>query len=276
MSKAVIRIAAEDHPLALRRAELLMDCVTENGFEPRLLPVPVPADASVFPVLGEVLRRGEAELLLCRWEERPQTPDPDLPMAALSAREDPRDALILEGGDPFSGGVIGCSGENRRLQLMELFPGLEIISLEGDAFSQLRQLEQGRCGALVLSAADLKAMGLEKRICRIFSAEELLPAPGQGVWTVCCRQGTDLSCLRGYSSVDSCFVSLAEKAFMRPLKGRGVIWSRLLPDGETLLLRGALCSGQAGVLKGSISGGKGKAELLGRTLAANLMIRELR
>jgi hydroxymethylbilane synthase len=64
--------------------------------------------------------------------------------------------------------------------LRSLRPDLKIEPLRGNLDTRLRKLDEGQYAAIVLAAAGLKRLGLADRIRHIFSADEMLPAAGQG------------------------------------------------------------------------------------------------
>ena len=83
---------------------------------------------------------------------------------------------------------LGCSSLRRTLQLKELYPEMEVKSIRGNLQTRLRKLDNGEYSGLILAAAGLKRLGLENRICRYFSEDEILPAAGQGILAVQGRQ----------------------------------------------------------------------------------------
>ena len=80
--------------------------------------------------------------------------------------------------------VIGCSSLRRKLQLGSLYPEAEIRNIRGNVLTRLEKLDTGEYDALVLAAAGLIRLGLEERISRFFSVEEILPSAGQGIMAV--------------------------------------------------------------------------------------------
>lgn len=68
--------------------------------------------------------------------------------------------------------------------------------MRGNVLTRLEKLDHGEYGALVLASAGLRRLGLEHRISRYFSPDELLPAAGQGVLAVQCRAGWDTGFLQ--------------------------------------------------------------------------------
>lgn len=56
---------------------------------------------------------------------------------------------------------------------------MEVKSIRGNLQTRLRKLDEGQYSALILAAAGLKRLGLESRINRYFTADEIIPAAGQ-------------------------------------------------------------------------------------------------
>ena len=137
--------------------------------------------------------KGRIDLAVHSLKDMPMEESSKIPILGYTKREDVRDVLVLpEGGKPWEGrGVIGCSSFRRRIQGERLFPQAEFRSIRGNVLTRLEKLDRGEYDALILAAAGLKRLGLEHRICRYFSAEEILPAAGQGILAVQGRAGED-------------------------------------------------------------------------------------
>ena len=140
----------------------------------------------------------------------------------------------------------------------------------GNVQTRLRKLDEGQYGALVLAAAGLKRLGLEDRISRYFSTEEMVPAAGQGILAIQGRAGVDYGYLHGFFDPDAETCAKAERAFVRELNGgcSAPIGAYGLLQGDTLLLTGMFCREDgSGFWRASIQGPAGEAEQLGKTLA---------
>ena len=70
--------------------------------------------------------------------------------------------------------------------------------VRGNVQTRLRKLDEGQYAALVLAAAGLRRLGLEERIARYFTTEEMIPAAGQGILAVQVRAGEDVSWLERF------------------------------------------------------------------------------
>jgi hydroxymethylbilane synthase len=112
----------------------------------------------------------------------------DLPqplvLGAVSAREDPRDALLSRGGRPLSdlpeGARVATGSLRRRAQLLHRRPDLDITDLRGNVPTRIRKLEDEKLDGIVLAQAGLLRLGLESRVTQLFDVDEMVPAPGQG------------------------------------------------------------------------------------------------
>ena len=199
----------------------------------------------------------------------------DLPLAAFSRREDPRDVLVLPEGvsqlNPSK--PIGCSSRRRQLQLKALFPRMEVMPVRGNVQTRLKKLQDGEYSALVLAAAGLKRLGLEGRISRYFEPEEILPAAGQGILAVQTRRGTDTACLAKLHDRDAACCALAERAFVRSLDGgcSSPVAAYAVVEGEKLTLTGLYVSADETVVRrGTKTGEISQAQALGIALAEAL------
>ena len=225
--------------------------------------------------LDQALREEKVDFTVHSLKDMPMEVPEDLPLAAFSSREDPRDVLVLPEGttEIDRSKPIGCSSRRRQLQLKKLFPDMAIEPVRGNVQTRLAKLEAGQFSALVLAAAGLKRLGLEERISRYFSVEEILPAAGQGILVVQTRKGMDTDCLRLVQDKESACCARAERAFVRALNGgcSSPVAAHAVVEGTLLTLTGFYVSADERIQrKGSIRGSAADAETLGKTLARQL------
>lgn len=225
--------------------------------------------------LDKALLEKRTDLSVHSLKDMPMEIPESLPLLAFSKREDPRDVLVLPEGvkELDRSKPIGCSSLRRTLQLKKIFPDAEVKSIRGNLQTRLRKLDEGGYSALVLAAAGLIRLGLENRISRYFTTEEILPAAGQGILAVQGREGMDYSFLEEYGDPDSWAAGQAERAFVRYLDGG--CSSPVAAYGEiregALFLTGLYYREEDGTyIKGSISGDAEEAEALGAALAERL------
>ena len=225
--------------------------------------------------LDQALREERVDFTVHSLKDMPMEVPEDLPLAAFSSREDPRDVLVLPEGttEIDRSKPIGCSSRRRQLQLKKLFPDMSIEPVRGNVQTRLAKLEAGQFSALVLAAAGLKRLGLEERISRYFSVEEVLPAAGQGILAVQTRKGMNTDCLRLVQDKESACCARAERAFVRALNGgcSSPVAAHAVVERTLLTLTGFYVSADERIQrKGSIRGSAADAEMLGKALARQL------
>jgi hydroxymethylbilane synthase len=148
-------------------------------------------------------------------------------IAAVSAREDPRDALVgrtpLRWSDLSSGAVIATSSLRRRAQLLNARPDLQIVDIRGNVDTRLAKLDaRPEWSGIVLATAGLVRLGRADRIGERLPPDVMLPAPGQGALAVTVRTD-DAEVQRAvHRAVHDAATSVevaAERAFLRRLEG---------------------------------------------------------
>lgn len=141
--------------------------------------------------LESALESGEADIAVHSMKDVPMNLSSGFTIAAITKREDPRDAFVsndyrdLESLPP--GSRVGTSSLRRESQLRARFPLLEVEPLRGNVETRLRKLDEGRYAAIILAAAGLKRLGLSARIACLLTPEQSLPAVGQGALGIECR-----------------------------------------------------------------------------------------
>lgn len=282
-----LRIGSRESRLAVIQSRMVMEAIAkaEPAAELELVTMKTTGDKILDKTLDKIggkglfvreldqaLREGKVDFTVHSLKDMPMEVPEDLPLAAFSSREDPRDVLVLPEGvtelDPSK--PIGCSSRRRQLQLKKLFPEMRIEPVRGNVQTRLAKLDAGQFSALVLAAAGLKRLGLTNRISRYFESEEILPAAGQGILVVQTRKGMNTDCLRLVHDEKTACCAKAERAFVRELNGgcSSPVAAHATVDGETLILTGFYVSPDETIQrKGSIRGSVPDAITLGRTLA---------
>jgi len=146
-------------------------------------------------------------------------------LAAISSREDPRDAFVSSRHASLDmlprGAVVGTSSLRRETQLRERFPGLVFRALRGNLDTRLSKLDRGDYDAVVLAVAGLKRLELGSRVRAVIEPEVSLPAAGQGALAVECRvERADLvELLAALNDPATAACVRAERAVSRALGG---------------------------------------------------------
>ena len=99
--------------------------------------------------LDKALLEKRSDISVHSLKDMPMEVSGELPLAAYSRREDPRDVLVLPKGREIMDKTkpIGCSSLRRILQLKELFPDMAFKSVRGNVLTRLRKLDDGEYGA---------------------------------------------------------------------------------------------------------------------------------
>lgn len=225
--------------------------------------------------LDAALRAGECDYTVHSCKDLPMELPPDLPLVCFSAREDPRDVLVFPQGasEPDWSKPIGTSSRRRETQLRALFGQTTFESVRGNLQTRLRKLDEGQYGALVLAAAGLKRMGLEDRIGRYFSVDELIPSAGQGVLAVQGRCDAQSALFDGFADSQVSVAVAAERAFVARLDGgcSSPIAAHAVVKDEAFELRGLYFDEETQqAWRGSVSGSVEEAAAAARDLADRL------
>lgn len=158
-------------------------------------------------------------------KDLPTQSPPDLAIGAIPERADARDVLISARGYTLEtlpeGAVVGTSSRRRAGQLLHLRPDLRIENLRGNVDTRLRKALENHYDAVIMAAAGLERLGLEKEVTQHLSPEVLLPAPGQGALAVQCRAADQdtLSLLAAIDHRPTRSAVTAERAFLEGLGG---------------------------------------------------------
>jgi hydroxymethylbilane synthase len=231
-----LRIGSRGSALAIQQSELVMAAIRRVApeVETELVTYTTTGDRIRDRALDKIggkglfvkeldmaLLRGEVDLTVHSLKDMPMEQHPDLPIRAYCGGEEPLDALLLPQGVTTlkEGAVFGCAGQRRGLQLRQRYPGCQIKLIRGNVPTRIAKLDAGEYDAIVLACAGLKRLGLEERIVRRFSPEELLPAAGQGVMAVQCRRDKVYPFLEQVNQPLVAAMAQAERAFVRGMGG---------------------------------------------------------
>ncbi len=182
--------------LAERGIETTMLGVTTLGDRDRVRSIEALGAVNVFvKELEEALRDRRADYAVHSCKDLAGVLPDDMRIAAISAREDARDAFCsarYAGFDDLpEGAVVGTSSPRRRMQLAALRPDLRYETLRGNVDTRLRKLTDGSYDAIVLAMAGLNRLKAFAPFVVPFSVEQLVPAVGQGALAVETRTGDD-------------------------------------------------------------------------------------
>ena len=165
-------------------------------------------------------------------------------LGATLHRQDPRDILVNRWNCPLDqlpqGARIGTSSPRRRAQMMNLCPQAEVLPIRGSVDTRLEKAKSDDYDGAVLAASGLIRLGVTNEISEYLSAQEFVPAPGQGVLAVEIRTGDQRmeSLLRPVDNAEARYAATAERAFLEIL-GSGCqvpVGAYAQSDGELMVL----------------------------------------
>ena len=143
--------------------------------------------------LRESLLRGEVDFAVHSLKDLPTGAAQGITLAAIPARDDPRDALVGRDGaklaDLPAGARIGTGSPRRAAQIGVLRGDITCVPIRGNANTRLAKVRDGEFDAVVLAYAGLARIGHTDLVSEIFEPDAMIPAPGQGALAVECRAG---------------------------------------------------------------------------------------
>ena len=149
----------------------------------------------------------------------------NLTIGAYIKRNDPRDILVSNKikklGDLHSKITIGSSSRRRELQLKKINKEINVENIRGNIDTRIKKLEEKKLDAIILAAAGVKSLNLEKKISLIFESEEVLPAAGQGVIAVQCRKDDNLilDLIKKINDENTSLCAIAERKMLQTIGG---------------------------------------------------------
>ena len=175
--------------------------------------------------LEQALLNKDADLAVHSMKDLPMNIMEDFQLAAITKREDPRDAFISELYNSFNdlpaGSVVGTSSLRRQSQIKAKYPHLEISPLRGNLQTRLKKLKKGDYAAIVLAAAGLIRLGLKDQITMFLETNISIPAVGQGALGIEILSGNEElhTLIKPLNDENSARCVLAERMVSRSLAG---------------------------------------------------------
>jgi hydroxymethylbilane synthase len=264
-----LRLGTRHSPLALAQSRLVADALTGRGAGPvELVEITTVGDVSTEPLaqlggtgvfvsaLRQALSAGTIDLAVHSLKDLPVAAADDLVIAAILARQDPRDVLVARDGLTLAGlapgARVGTGSPRRAAQLRALRPDVEVVDVRGNVGTRL-QLVRGDVDAVVLARAGLARLGLLDAVTEVLSPDVMLPAPGQGALAVECRADR--------ADLVACLVPLDDPATRAAVTAERALLARTE----------AGCSAPVGALAEVVTTGAGGPEIFLRAVVGQLL-----
>jgi hydroxymethylbilane synthase len=143
--------------------------------------------------IEEALAARRVDLAVHSLKDLPTEIPAGFEIAAITAREDPRDVFCSSRYNSFNElpnrARVGTSSLRRQAQLKAMRPDLDIRPLRGNVDTRLRKLEAGEYDAVILAAAGLRRLDKQEYLRQEFPATLMCPAAGQGSLAIEIRKG---------------------------------------------------------------------------------------
>lgn len=231
--------------------------------------------------LETALLDGRADLAVHSMKDVPMNLPDEFLLAAVSKREDARDAFVSNRYQKIEdlpvGSIVGTSSLRRQSQLKARFPHLKVETLRGNLQTRLRKLDEGQYDGIILAAAGLIRLQLGDRIRQLISTDDSIPAVGQGALgiEINAQRQDLLEVLAPLNDATTHACVAAERAFSRALAGSCTVPLGAYAnsaDAQTIHIQGfvAALDGST-VLKNQLVGQLSQAEQLGASLAQALI-----
>ncbi len=232
MTEKALRLGTRRSKLAMAQSGHVADAVRQlTGRRVELVEITTYGDTSrehlaqiggtgVFVVaLRDALLRGEVDFAVHSLKDLPTAQHPDLVLAAVPVREDPRDVLVARDGLTFAelpdGARVGTGSPRRMAQLNAYARShgmtIETVPIRGNIDTRVGYVTKGELDAVVLAAAGLNRIGRSDVVTESLSVDTVLPAPGQGALAIeCTAANADLAAV--LAELDDPFTRVAVTA----------------------------------------------------------------
>jgi hydroxymethylbilane synthase len=295
MNKNTIRIGTRGSQLALYQANLTKKLLLEKFPEAtveitiiktkgdKILDVALSkiGDKGLFTKeLETALLENEVDIAVHSLKDLPTTLPEGLKLGAVLERGEFRDALVSKDGRKLSelngNDIIATSSLRRQAGLLRQNKNFKIVDIRGNVETRLRKMEDGYCDAMIMAAAGLQRLNLEKYITEIIDPEVIIPATSQGVIAVESRNDDSRidSYLNEINHPATWKAIEAERGFLRKIEGgcQVPVGCFTKTEGNSISITGFVAAIDGSeYLSDSETGLQENAELTGVKLAEKLI-----
>lgn len=237
MKKKIV-VGSRDSKLAVMQTEIVMDMIRKANpdLDLELVTMKTTGDKILNKTLDKIGGKGlfvkeldqaliekKVDITVHSLKDLPMEIDPELPLLAFAKRGNPFDCLVMPDGielDQINKELpIGSSSGRRNTQLKEMFSQIKTAPVRGNVITRLEKLDRGEYASIILARAGLERIGLENRISKTFTIDEMIPAAGQGILVIQGRKDEDYSWLESVDDKTARISALCERAFVKTLDG---------------------------------------------------------
>ena len=291
-----IRLASRRSRLALAQSGVVAQQLSElTGRPVRIVEVVSEGDRSHAPLtqiggtgvfvaaVRAALRDGTADVAVHSLKDLPTAPAPDITLAAIPRRADPRDVVCAAGAtlaELPEGARVGTGSPRRVAQLALARPDLQMVDIRGNLDTRLRRVGDD-LAAVVVAAAGIARLGVQDAAQpEPLPVETMLPAPGQGALAIEVAADVDAGLMAALQQLDDPATRAAvtaEREMLAALEAgcSAPVGALALTDEPSywepeVYLRGGIFTRESSV-RMSVTGAASAAAELGRELASRLL-----
>jgi hydroxymethylbilane synthase len=296
---STLRLGTRGSELARTQSQAVADAITTaTGTPVELVHIVTEGDRSPAAIaqlggtgvfvaaIRRALLEGSVDLAVHSYKDLPTAAEPGLTIAAVPAREDPRDALVARDGLTLGelppGSKIGTGAPRRVAQLRALGLGLDLVPIRGNVDTRMARVAAGDLDAVVLARAGLARLGRLDAITETLDPLQVLPAPAQGALAVECRTSDARTrellgrledpMVRACVAAERATLAALEAGCSAPVAAYAEVAEG--ENGPELFLRASVTAiDGSDAVRGSVAGPLPEAAALGRALATELLDR---
>lgn len=143
--------------------------------------------------IEQALLDGKADIAVHSMKDIPSVSPEGLIFLPPPKAEAPNDVLVakekIKNLSDISGYLIGTGSARRKLQICELANNISVKPIRGNIETRIKKIQTENLDGVILAKAGLSRIGWEDKISYVFSPQQIIPAPCQGILAIQCKEG---------------------------------------------------------------------------------------
>ena len=138
--------------------------------------------------IQELLIQNKIDIAVHSLKDLPVYKIDELEISAILERANPQDVFLSKKNKKLvnfrDNELIGTTSLRRKAQLLKINPNLQIQDIRGNVDTRIKKMVEGKYDGLVMAAAGIERLKLDKYITEYLDFDLFLNAPGQGAIAV--------------------------------------------------------------------------------------------
>ena len=174
--------------------------------------------------IEESLLKKEIDIAVHSLKDMEGNENENLLIGAYLKRNDYRDVIISERiksvSDLRDGVKIGSRSKRRELLLKKINNKISVIDIRGNIDTRINKINESNLDGIILAAAGVKSLKLDRKISFTFNREHILPAVGQGIIAVQCRKEDEIrNLIKKINDNETSLCATAERKMLQTIGG---------------------------------------------------------